>query len=99
MLDKLTLESFAPHVGEEFRLPLDAERALVLHLLQIDVWSHPTSERRARAPFTLVFRGPAAAAFPQGIYLLQHPVLGSLELFLVPIGPDAQGMCYEANFN
>jgi hypothetical protein len=36
---------------------------------------------------------------PQRIYRLQHEELGQLELFLVPIGPDADGMCYEAVFS
>jgi hypothetical protein len=35
----------------------------------------------------------------QQIYQVEHPTLGSFELFLVPVGPDEQGMCYEAVFN
>jgi hypothetical protein len=39
-----------------------------------------------------------APVLPQGIQRLSHAELGELDLFLVPIGPDAQGMRYEAAF-
>jgi hypothetical protein len=35
---------------------------------------------------------------PQQIRRVEHPSLGSMEIFLVPIGPDASGMQYEAVF-
>jgi hypothetical protein len=35
---------------------------------------------------------------PQGLYHLDHPVMGELELFLVPIGADRDGVTYEAVF-
>jgi hypothetical protein len=45
-----------------------------------------------------VFRAPLAAVAVQRIYPLDHETLGSLELFLVPIGPDERGLLYEAIF-
>jgi hypothetical protein len=36
---------------------------------------------------------------PQAIYAMRHPTLGALDVFLVPIGPDAVGMRYQAVFN
>ena len=35
----------------------------------------------------------------QGMYQLQHDQLGALELFLVPVGRDHEGLYYEAVFN
>jgi hypothetical protein len=35
---------------------------------------------------------------PQRIYHLEHPEVGGFDLFLVPVGPNAQGMQYEAVF-
>ena len=32
------------------------------------------------------------------IYEVVHDELGSVQIFLVPIGPDAEGMVYEAIF-
>jgi hypothetical protein len=50
-------------------------------------------------PFSIIFRGPSGQSLPQRIYRLEHAQLGTLDLFLVPIGPDGVGMCYEAVFN
>jgi hypothetical protein len=36
--------------------------------------------------------------WPQGIYPVSHPALGTLDMFLVPIGPFADGFGYEAVF-
>jgi hypothetical protein len=49
--------------------------------------------------FSLLFRGPLAPVLPQCIYRLTHDTLGSMEIFLVPVGPDGEGMQYEAVFN
>lgn len=49
--------------------------------------------------FSLLFRGPLAPVLPQRIYHLKHDTLGSVEIFLVPLGPDGEGMQYEAIFN
>jgi hypothetical protein len=35
---------------------------------------------------------------PQRIYRIEHATLGAFDLFLVPIGPDAQGLRYQAVF-
>src|SRR5262245_46300302 len=51
-----------------------------------------------RVPFSLIFRGPRGMVVPQGIYQIQQETLGTLEIFLVPVGPDEEGMLYEAIF-
>ncbi|HEX9668254.1 MAG TPA: hypothetical protein VGC93_02110 [Thermoanaerobaculia bacterium] len=96
MLDTLTHESFAPHVGSPFeaRLP---ERTLRFELLEV-VPSKDEAPGRRR-PFSLVFRGPCELYVPQQIVPLEHAALGKLEIFLVPIGLDAEGYRYEAVFN
>jgi hypothetical protein len=55
--------------------------------------------RLREAPFSLVLRGPRAPLLAQATYALAHPRLGPIELFLVPIGQDAQSTRYEATFN
>ncbi len=49
-----------------------------------------------RVPFSLEFRGPAEAAVDQQTCGFRHPQLGEFDLFIVPLGPDAEGMRYEA---
>jgi len=36
---------------------------------------------------------------PQRLYRLEHNGLGELDIFLVPIGKDEQGVSYQATFN
>ncbi len=95
MLDKLTKESFLPHLDAAFRLT-SVEPALELRLVEVEArWGKgPTRE-----PFSLVFLGPRDPVLPQRIYRLEHADLGALELFLVPVGRDGSGTRYEAAFN
>ena len=101
MLDRFTLGTFSPLLGETFSLYADGAHALPLELVEAtDLQSSgraPAADGR-RAPFSLVFRGPHTPVAPQRIYPLEHPSIGRAELFLVPIGPDGQGMRYEAIF-
>jgi hypothetical protein len=52
-----------------------------------------------RAPFALHLRSREATVRPQRTYALRHPVLGRLEVFLVPVGREGAGVLYEAIFN
>lgn len=56
-------------------------------------------EGPCKAPFSLVFRGSHDAPLPQGTYPLENQALGTLEVFLVPLGPDGHGLRYQAIFN
>jgi hypothetical protein len=52
-----------------------------------------------REPFTLTFAGGPNPPSAQGMHHLEHEALGDLDLFLVPIGPGADGrQRYEAVF-
>ncbi|MFI5120546.1 MAG: DUF6916 family protein [Thermoanaerobaculia bacterium] len=95
MLDRLTREDFLPRVGETFRV---AESGADLVLIEATAFSGAGAGPR-KAPFSLFFRGPKQPVLPQRIWALENEALGRLEIFLVPIGPDADGMRYEAVFN
>ena len=101
MLERLTAETFAPAVGEAFVLDdADAGR-LQLELLEARL-QHPDApaagEDGARAPFSLLFLGPAEPVLPQRIYRLAHDTVGEIEIFIVPVGRDENGTTYEAVF-
>ena len=51
-----------------------------------------------RLPFSLEFLAPASDVLPQAIYRVDHAELGALDLFLVPVARDADGVRYEAVF-
>jgi hypothetical protein len=96
MLDKLTKETFEPIKGQVFQLALGEDRHLPLELAA--VLGTGLQGLASREQFSLHFRGPRTPALPQRIYRLEHPQLGALDIFLVPIRSDSAGMTYEAVF-
>lgn len=98
MLDALTKEQLAPHLGSRFTIDLGAAGRLELELAELTPFP-PAGAGARPQPFSALFVGPRDAILPQRIYRLEHPVLGALEIFIVPVGPDARGMRYEAVFN
>jgi len=96
MLESFTAETFAELVGDEFRLHVDADQVFELRLAAaVPVGGAPAG---GRAPFSILFRGPADPILPQGTYSIEHATLGRFDLFLVPLTPDDHGARYEAVF-
>jgi len=96
-LASLELADFSACVGQRFRLDLGGT-TLELSLVSADALGEAPSADSRRHPFSLVFRGPHAPALSQRIHRLESARLGVLEIFLVPIEPDAAGQRYEAVF-
>jgi hypothetical protein len=91
---------FLEQIGKTFRLPLTDGPVLDLVLVEArSLSSRAGNPGRRRDPFSLLFRGPKAPVLPQRIYPLENEAFGRLEIFLVPIGADADGVKYEAIFN
>ena len=98
--DWLTYEQFRDLVGDRFGVTV-GDHTLELELAEAVESAEPGGpgpDGQDRRQFSLVFRGPARSAFPQGTYRLGHTDLGELDLFLVPLGPDGDLMQYEAAF-
>lgn len=98
MLDQLTIESFEPHVGSSFWVELPNGGKVELRLVRAAKVMESEAARLERHPFSLYFIGPRSAHLPQQIYHLTHPAMAAMDLFLVPIGQDAQTFQYEAVF-
>ena len=96
MLDRLNLEDFLPLVGSEIDVDANGQRAR-LQIKEASAIKSPSP--RATTPFHLILRSDSNWRAPQGMFQLQHPSLGAIELFAVPIGPDGEGFCYEIIFN
>lgn len=91
MLDALTAADFTALIGTT--LPAQARLGdeivdVPLTLVAVDERAPYTPE--LRAPFVLDLDGPAEPVLGQGIYAIEHPAHGPLELFLVPhaVGPS-----------
>ena len=99
MLDKLRVDDFSRHVNEPFSLPLEGMDSLALELVEVAPVGAPPADGSLRQAFSIIFRGPGQPVLPQQIYSVTHPTLGTLSLFLVPLGPDRSGgIRYEAVF-
>ena len=101
MLERLTSETFRDRVGQTFHL--DGGDGSRREIVLAEVTEHRLGGQArpdGRVPFSLEFFAADGPVLPQRIYDLQHPDLGSLGLFLVPIGPDPErgGIRYEAVF-
>lgn len=94
-LAQLTRTSFEPLLHARFSVRV-GERAHELELIALQSLGSGRTEQRE--PFSLIFRGSREGWFQQGTYPVEHPELGPQAIFLVPIGPDAHGMQYQAIF-
>jgi hypothetical protein len=97
MLDKLTREAFEPRKGEAFKLTHETASG-ELELKLASVQGTGLQGKAEREQFSLHFHGPRSPVLPQQIYHLENAELGAMDLFLVPIARDEQGMIYEAVF-
>ena len=83
------------NLNSKFRLQLDGSNWLELELIEVS----ELKALRGQEMFSIEFRCRSNEVLPQRIYRLEHENLGQLDLFLVPIRKDEQGVYYEAVFN
>jgi hypothetical protein len=110
MLDQINADDFRPLLHDTFELfaynpaqpatPASREMSRKITLIEVtELGEASGSDLSRRRPFSLVFHDAAKTYVPQHIYTITHPTLGRLDLFLVPIGPNQNGMQYQAVFN
>jgi hypothetical protein len=107
MLETICDTDFRPHLHTQFQLipvmwgdqyipdfhgPLRS-----LELIEVERWG--AAPKDGRQPFSLIFCEQSDTILMQQIYAITHPVLGELEIFLVPLGPKPQGNLYQAVFS
>ena len=93
-LASLEIGDFAPHRDAVFDLHVSGG-VVPLKLVKVDPGG---ASGRAGGSFSLLFAAPQGPWLPQAIYPVRHPSLGSLEIFLVPVGPFPDGNGYQAIF-
>jgi len=90
---------FAALRGQTFVLAEADGATRDLELVEVrDLGRRRTAEGEL-SNYALTFLARTPEALPQGTYRLTHPALGSMDVFVVPIGRDAAGVRYEAIFN
>jgi hypothetical protein len=100
-LDKVTRADFAECLGQPFQIECggQAVQAELATVTGLGFKSPDDKERGKRESFSLVFHAPKQWRYLQSTYCLSHSKLGTLDIFLVPLGPDDKGMRLEAVFN
>ncbi|MBN1668456.1 MAG: hypothetical protein JW862_15280 [Anaerolineales bacterium] len=94
MIDPLKYEAFSAQLNSTFKIHYGAEQPLEAELIEVKQLgaARPGKEQ----PFSLLFRSQGADHYLiQQIYNFEHPELGVLDLFLVPLGPQGDAMLYE----
>ncbi len=99
MLDKLTKDDFTKCLNQEFLIHVAEQDPLETELIEVRGLVAAGDEPDRRQPFSLVFRGPKEAQLQQGVFHLENQTLGELDLFLVTIGADEEGLRHEAVFS
>jgi hypothetical protein len=97
MLQDLLPSSFEEHMNTPFHIHFGGETPLEVVLYEVR--QHEPHGGPRQQPYSVYFRGPRQVVLPQAIYRVEHEKMRPMEIFLVPIGPDALGMRYEAVFN
>lgn len=94
-LADLSLADFLPSVGSSFARV--GEPAVSLSLVSASKigQGHPNRVE----PFCLLFEGPRELSLEQGMHELECGPLGTLGIFVVPVGLSPTGRLYEAIFN
>jgi hypothetical protein len=109
-LQTLTAGDFRPYQNTRFRLtggspPSRSPASIEAELVEVTEQG-ASAPGTVRTPFSVLFHGPLEPVMPQGIYRVEHEQLGTMELFIVPVGPDGPSgpgqvptaMRYEAVF-
>ena len=96
MSEQLTMASLSEQLNTKFRVGAGADKVVELELVEVE--GHGDVAGQA-GRFSIYFRGPLEHFFPQSIYRMGHEQLGDVEIFIVPIRKDGEGIYYEAVFN
>jgi hypothetical protein len=97
-LSLLTFESFASHLNTTFALKL-GESTIDLTLTGAQKQPYRPHRALIREPFSLYFRSGSQVVLPQRIYPLDHDGMGRLDIFIVPVAREPEGIVYEAVFS
>jgi hypothetical protein len=93
----LTFETFSDKVDQAF--VLDEPDAPPIELKLIEAKPVKNYLNAARAPFSLLFTTQGDFILPQRLYRLRNEALGTLTIFIVPIGRTGDTVTYQAIFN
>lgn len=94
MIDLSTLckADFDPHINTQFTFSEDN------NLVSLELIETKDSSSEGVNGFSLLFKGPLEKLYPQKIYPLEHKEMCKLEIFIVPVSKNEEGIYYQAIF-
>lgn len=95
MTESITREDFESYLNSVFNAHFTPGGSTPLELIDVT----PRELRRDYEQFSLVFLGPIDGPLFQEDLTVEHPVLGTMVLSLVPVARDQSGTQYQAVFN
>jgi hypothetical protein len=95
-LQDLNLATFAENLQTKFLASAGEGKAVELEM--VSATDTGTNIEAGQEQFSIVFRSPLDAFLEQHTYRLEHPRMGTFDLFLVPVKRDQEGFYYEACF-
>jgi hypothetical protein len=98
MEKELTFDDFSGKIGQTFTLAEDGVPEIPLSLEECELLRARYVPPSGRLPFSLVFVC-TLQALPQRLFQLKNDAMGTITLFLVPIGKDERGFLHQAVFN
>lgn len=97
-LEKITTEDFKILLNQQ--LPIQFTPDVILGAEVIELTELGGYSPLERKPFSVVFRTEQKTEYyNQGLFVVVHPNLGEIPLFMTPQGFDGIGMRYEAVFS
>ena len=98
MTKSLQSTDFRSQLDQLFCIHLDHATKMDLQLVSVKELG-AASQPGFRNPFSLHFLGPVSRQYlPQHTYQMVNEKLGTFDIFVVPLGPEAGRMRYEAIF-
>lgn len=94
----MSYEFFAGHLRETFALSL-GESSVDITLVEARRRPPRVVSGLRAEPFTLTFKSQSHVVLPQKMYPLKAKGTDTLNIFIVPVARDRDGILYEAVFN
>ncbi|PWK29073.1 hypothetical protein LV89_00627 [Arcicella aurantiaca] len=97
-LQELTHQDFKGYLNQNLKIKFSEDVTLPAELVEVVKLKGYTPLERE--PFLLTFRTQQQNEYyQQGTFVVEHPILGEIPMFLGPMGFDNIGMKYEAVFS
>ncbi len=96
-MELINAETFITAQQQTFLVDLGNQQEIPLVLIEVKIFDQQPGLNRQ--PFSLLFSGPKQPVLSQATYRFVHQELGQLDIFIVPVGQDAQSVTYQAIYS